>query len=174
MRARFRSARRLNRLVKAAPRLRRMRIRDIPTMLHASILIAFVEVCVRRYPPAKVGRLLGCPIDTTPVDPQAARMRNSDLPSHTVRQLRCARRVAEVWPFSEGPCLRSALVGGRLIRRHAPVVRIGIDPSSDELAAHAWLEIDGRPLEAVHHYLAFQERDSSERSGRTRGRDVSA
>ena len=121
------------------------------------MMIVVVEVAIRWRSPAAVGRLLGCPIATSAVESTARRVRDEELPERTVRQLRCARRVANAWPFSVGPCLRQALVGGHLIRRHQPVVRLGVDPSSPTFAAHAWLEIDGRPLENIDRYLVFEE-----------------
>ncbi len=32
-----------------------------------------------------------------------------------------------------------------------------MDPSARNLAAHAWLEVDGRPLESIGRYLVFQD-----------------
>lgn len=126
-------------------------------MVHASLVIVVVEAGIRWRSPATVGHRLGCPIATTAVEPGARPFSDDELPEDTVRRLRSARRIAKLWPFSSGPCLRQALVGGHLIRRHQPVVRIGINPSGQHLAGHAWLEIDGRPLENIDRYLVFQE-----------------
>ena len=55
------------------------------------------------------------------------------LPESAQRSLRAARRVARRWPFSTGPCLRRALVGGHLIRGRRPAIRIrgGVGQRSD-------------------------------------------
>ena len=78
------------------------------------------------------------------------------LPALARRQLRGARRVTDVWPLSKGPCLRRSLVAGHLLRRYRPAVRIGVTGSGDDLVAHAWIEIDDRPLERVDAYRPFQ------------------
>ncbi len=140
-----------------AQRLARLQARDLPAMVHASVVIVVVEAGIRRQSPAVVGRRLGCPIATTAVEQGARPFSDDELSEATVRRLRSAQRIAKLWPFSSGPCLRQALVGGHLIRRHKPVVRIGINPSGQHLAGHAWLEIDGRPLENIDRYLVFQD-----------------
>jgi len=47
------------------------------------------------------------------------------------------------WP-AKGRCLRRSLVLGAMLRRHRPVLRIGVIRDQGGLLAHAWLEIDGR------------------------------
>ena len=54
-----------------------------------------------------------------------------------------------------------ALVGGHLLRQLHPAVRLGVAATGDELLAHAWLEIDGRPLEAVEHFARFERTPSA-------------
>ena len=73
----------------------------------------------------------------------------------TRRRVSCAAPAASPtsWPFSHGPCLRRALVGGHLLRDLDPAVRLGVTGTGDELLAHAWLEIDGRPLEPSSSYV---------------------
>jgi len=48
-------------------------------------------------------------------------------------------------------------VAGHLLRTHEPSVRVGVAKSeNDLLVAHAWLEIDGQPLEVVSGYVPFE------------------
>ena len=58
-----------------------------------------------------------------------------------------ARQAAEVvmrnWP-ARRPCLRRALVLGRLLEHHGPLLRLGAAPTKGGFFAHAWLEINGR------------------------------
>ena len=76
---------------------------------------------------------------------------------------RAARdRVADAWPFSRGPCLRRTLVLGHLLREHDPALRLGVAGAGDDLNAHAWLEIDGQPLEDVTSFALFQHAPTTE------------
>jgi hypothetical protein len=60
------------------------------------------------------------------------------------RRLRIIEIVADRWPFGEGPCLRQALVAGRVLRRLHPRLSLGVARRpSRGLVAHAWLELDG-------------------------------
>lgn len=49
-------------------------------------------------------------------------------------------------------CLRRAMVLGVILRRHNPVLRLGVRRGEESFTAHAWLEIDGRQIEAAHGY----------------------
>ncbi len=71
------------------------------------------------------------------------------------RRIAVIRAVARRWPLGPGPCLRSALVEGRALRRRQPVLRLGVagGRSGGPLVAHAWVEVDGRPLEAQAGFL---------------------
>lgn len=60
------------------------------------------------------------------------------------RRLRIVGVVAERWPFGGGPCLRRALVTGRVLRRLHPRLFLGVARApSGGFCAHAWLELDG-------------------------------
>jgi hypothetical protein len=52
-------------------------------------------------------------------------------------------------------------VGGHLLRELGPSVRLGVARAGDELLAHAWLEIGGRPLESVEHFARFERQGAS-------------
>ncbi len=139
------------------PRLRRVPPREIPTTLRVAVLIVIVEVLVRTVPLPRLSRLLGVPLDLRPHVGSVEPLPLASLPDRARRRLRCTRRVADVWPFSHGPCLRRALIGGHLVRELQPSVRLGITATGDELLAHAWLEIGGRPLESVEHFQRFEQ-----------------
>jgi hypothetical protein len=47
-------------------------------------------------------------------------------------------------------------VAGHLLRRHDPAVRIGTIGAGDAIVAHAWIEIENRPLETIGEYRAFE------------------
>jgi hypothetical protein len=127
------------------------------TTIHAVAVLGFVEGVIRWVALPRLSRMLGVRLDWSPRHGDADPMRLGELPPRARRQIRCANRVADIWPFSKGPCLRRSLVAGRLLRRYDPAIRIGIGGSGDQLVAHAWLEINGRPLESIEAYEPFSE-----------------
>jgi Transglutaminase-like superfamily len=149
------------RFVRRMPRLRRLPPREILTTLRVAVVIVVVEVLIRWVSLPRLSRLLGVPVDLRPRQDQREQLPLGELPDRARRQLRCTRRVADAWPFSHGPCLRRALVGGHLLREFKPSVRLGVAATGDELLAHAWLEIDGRPLEAVDRFARFERTPSA-------------
>jgi hypothetical protein len=144
------------RFLRRVPRLRELPPKEILTTLRVAVVIVVVEVLVRIVPLPRLSRLLGVEVDLGPRTGTGEQLPLRELPERARRQLRCTRRVADAWPFSQGPCLRRALVGGHLLRRLRPSVRLGLTGTGDQLLAHAWLEIDGRPLETVDHFVRFE------------------
>ncbi len=130
--------------------------RDLFTTLHAVAVLVVVELLIRWVPLPRLSRMLGVGVNLQPGRADAERMRVDELPARARRQLGYTWKVADAWPFSRGPCLRRALVGGHLIRDLHPAVRLGVAGVGDTLMAHAWLEIDDRPLETVTDYRLFQ------------------
>jgi hypothetical protein len=131
-------------------------LRVLGTTVRVVVVLATVEVLIRWVTLPRLSRLLGVRLDWSPPRSEAERVRLRELPPRARRQVRCTHRVADIWPFSKGPCLRRALVAGHLLRRHAPAIRVGVAGTGEELHAHAWLEIDGRPLESVTEFSVFQ------------------
>ncbi len=129
--------------------------RDSLTTLRVLLTIAFVEVLIRTVKLQRLSQLLGCPLDVTPRAGNSSRLTLRELPPTPRRQVLCTRRVAAVWPFSKGPCLRESLVAGHLLRRMRPTLRIGLVGGQGEFYTHAWLELGGRPLEDLANYAAF-------------------
>ena len=144
------------RVVRRAVRALRLPPRELLTTLHATAVLVVVELLIRWVPLPRLSRMLGVEVTVEPARSDAAQLPVDELPTRARRRLRCTRRVADAWPFSRGPCLRRALVGGHLIRHLHPAVRLGVAGAGDTLLAHAWLEIDGRPLEPVAQFKAFQ------------------
>jgi len=129
--------------------------RSIATTFRVAALMSVVEVMVRRVPLPRVASVLRVRLDLHPAPPSEGPVDVAALPPVAQRQIACTNRVADVWPFSDGPCLRRTLVAGRLLRRHDPAIRIGLRGADTDMVAHAWLEIDGKPLEDVSDVGAF-------------------
>lgn len=100
--------------------------------------LAVVEIGVRVAPLDRLAARVGAPL--------AAGAGVSDTVSLAVtrqeaQRLRVLQRVMPRWPFCEGPCLRQALVAGRILRRHHPRLRLGVAVEGSGVVAHAWLEV---------------------------------
>ena len=146
----------VRRLARRASRVLRLPRRDLLTALHAAAVLVVVELLIRWVPLPRLSRMLGVRVNLEPARADVVQLRVDELPARARRQLGFTWKVADAWPFSRGPCLRRALVGGHLIRDLHPAVRLGVAGVGDTLMAHAWLEIDDRPLEPVTDYRLFQ------------------
>lgn len=144
------------RLARRALRALRLPPREILTTLRVLMVLVVVELLIRWVPLPRLSRMLGVRVQLQAALPGIEQLPLDELPPQARRQLRCTWKVADVWPFSRGPCLRRALVGGHLLRDLDPAVRLGVAGSGDTLLAHAWLEIDDRPLESVIAFNPFQ------------------
>ena len=135
----------------------RLSPRELLTTLHATVVLAIVELSIRWVPLPRLSRILGVRVNLAPARDHVVPLPLTALSPRARRQVSCTRRVADAWPFSRGPCLRRSLVAGHLLRRHDPTLRLGVGGAGDTLFAHAWIEIDDRPLEDVSGLGVFQE-----------------
>src|SRR6478735_8743820 len=142
--------------VRRARRLLRTPPRDLLTAAHVVMVIAAVEALIRWVPLPRLSELFGVRLNLAPVGAPAEQLPLSALSPRARRQVRCTRRVADVWPFAAGPCLRRSLVVGHLLRDQHPALRLGVAANGDEVLAHAWVEIDDRPLEGITGFGVFQ------------------
>lgn len=130
-------------------RRRASRLPYLPTVL---LYMAIVELAVRPVPLPRLSRIMGVPLDST--HEQASG--HQDPPNLTrwqMGQLRALLPLARRWPFSDGPCLRQALVAGHILRRHHPVLRLGVATENEEVLAHAWVEVGGVLVGETKGYL---------------------
>ena len=119
--------------------------------------MALVEFMVRRLPLPRVASILRVRLDLRPTSHPELPVDVASLPTVAQRQIVCTNRVADVWPFSDGPCLRRTLVAGRRLRQCDPSIRTGVRGAATDMVAHAWLEIGGQPLEDVSDIGAFAD-----------------
>jgi len=135
----------------------RSRLRALATCLRVLVLLLIVELMIRWVPLPRLARLLGVRLDLSPATNPGALAAPLALTPKARRQLRCCWRVAALWPFSSGPCLRRSLVAAHLLRTDGAAVRLGFPNEPGARIAHAWIEIDGRPLEDVSRYQRFEQ-----------------
>jgi hypothetical protein len=71
------------------------------------------------------------------------------------RWLKNLRRVVARWPF-DATCLRRSLVTGWVLRRHSPLLVIGVRKSDTGVESHAWIRIAGIDLdETAPQYVTY-------------------
>ena len=124
--------------------------------LQAAILLPFTALGLRLFGLMNVyaglGRLAGHPGQAPPAD-EVARVR---------RARRVIRYLGQNGPY-RGNCLSRSLILWWLLRRQGieSDLRIGVQNEAGRFQAHAWVEYQGRPLNAsqqVHQrYVAFEQ-----------------
>jgi hypothetical protein len=149
----------LARLRERIRRVHRLPPRELLSSLHALGVLVVVELLIRKVRLTKLTRLLGVRLDLTPSSP--ATPKPIELSETSLRQLRATARVVDVWPFCEGPCLRQSLVAAHMLRDRGAAVRLGLTGAGDQVGAHAWVEIDGMPLEDVRHFAVLHSTPTS-------------
>ena len=145
--------------------------RDRWLTLQALVALLFVEATIRWMRIPKVARALGVqltaesPAGLAPQHPEPETMVATGLPippqaqvapfaravagqlAHSEKEaLRATLRIVRRWPFGTGPCLRESLVLGHLLRSRRPILCFGVARRGPRLLAHAWVEVDGRPV----------------------------
>lgn len=120
-------------------------VADWREIVVASLVAVVVEVGVRTRPLPDLARHLGVPLSTDPLPPATTPARAS---ARTVHQVRLVGRVMRHWPGGD-TCLRHCLVLGSRLRRHDPVLRVGVARFDGVVKAHAWLDLDGRVLDPI-------------------------
>lgn len=130
--------------------------RSLTWALRREYVIVFVlgcasELALRLLPLRQTAKLFRVSFDSS-----AARAESSPpidvLPTWAVDRVRAVRYVMRHWPV-DGVCLRDSLVAGHRLRALHPKLKLGVARSESGVAAHAWLEVDGRSLDPSYlHY----------------------
>lgn len=162
------------RLVSLARSLARLTVVDKVVVAQLLAWLAVVEVAVRLVPLPMLAARLGVPVLAL-AGPDAALLpggEGSSLPMDgnwvvlgPLERRRAQLLVALVrrWPWGGGPCLRQSLVLGHVLRRHHPVLRLGVARRGEDVMGHAWVEIGGHSLDPGHDFLPFQRAPAGER-----------
>lgn len=108
-----------------------------------------VEMSIRRKPLGELCRTSGIELQEQagPRGPSPTQLR---LSPQDVLTLLTVRRIYKRWPFGRGSCLRECLVDGRLLRYRNPTLCIGVRRVPSGFDMHAWLDLDGAPLDPDH------------------------
>lgn len=143
--------------------------------LHALTVLLYVEATIRWTRLPRLSRTLGIalqPQASTSGDhppnvgestgPLVASMEPApdvDLPEPVARARQSIDRLMRIWPLGAGPCLRESLVLGHLIRDRSPLLRLGVARHGYRMRAHAWIEVDGRPVNDPQGFVGFNAPD---------------
>jgi len=150
------STRRVGQLARRAANLP---VTELLTTMYAAFVLLVVELLIRWVPLTRLSRILGVPVDLSPASARSlSNQPEIELSPRSRMRLRSTNRVVDRWPFCKGPCLRRALITGHLLRAQRPAIRLGTAGTGSTLRAHAWVEIDGRPLEDVAGYTVLRIR----------------
>jgi hypothetical protein len=125
--------------------IRGLGVADLTRTAAAVLLALVVEVGLKTLTLPRLSGLLGVPLETG-AQRQVEVADPVVVPHWARRRLAATRRALKHWPFGDS-CLRLALVGGFLVRRLDPALRIGVAKHEGEIKAHAWLEIGGLSLD---------------------------
>ena len=150
----------LRRLRQRVGRVHRLPLRELLATLHALGVLVVVELLIRNVRLPRLARLLGVRLDLTPVHPAPGAV-SLDLSPTSRRQLRATARVVDVWPFCHGPCLRQSLVAAHLLATRVRRSASASPAPAIELQAHAWVEVDGHPLEDVGEFAVLHSTPAS-------------
>ncbi|HEX3002842.1 MAG TPA: lasso peptide biosynthesis B2 protein [Angustibacter sp.] len=121
--------------------------REWPLLVEVTVVALVVEVGLRLSRLPTLARRLGVPLAAEPADAPARRAIRLD--ARAQREWRAVGRVMRHWRGDTGTCLRTALVGGFVLRRLGPRLRLGVAKVDGRVQAHAWLEIGDRTLDPV-------------------------
>jgi hypothetical protein len=116
----------------------------------AALVALIVEIGLRVTTLPTLARVVSVPLvmdDTTSASLSGGEaMDLCNLPRVSIERAQAARAVVRRWPFGDS-CLRRALVIGHVLRLHQPRLEVGVRRERGIVSAHAWLIIDGRPLD---------------------------
>jgi hypothetical protein len=122
-------------------------LREVPATLAALAVAVAMEIGLRVLRLPRLSRLMGAPLADDSVMTEPNQMAGP-MSEGTRRRLDAVDRVMRHWPFGD-TCLRHSLVTGHRLRALHPLLRVGVAKIDGVVKAHAWLEIDGRPLDPL-------------------------
>lgn len=105
------------------------------------IMAGVAEVVVRLVSLPKLASFLGIRVNA----PETTMIAEEGRISRAQERAVSVDRVYRRWP-RKGACLRRSLVLSWRLKDLDPVLMIGVARRNGEVRAHAWVEVDGRPV----------------------------
>ena len=112
-------------------------------IVYVTMLAAVAEIAVRLVPVRRLASVTG--ISMEGLTPDTSSLQATLSSEQIARRTEAVQRVYRVWP-RDGSCLRESFVLGFRLRHSRPVLKLGVAKENEEVVAHAWIEIDGRPV----------------------------
>lgn len=108
------------------------------------VLLASAEISLRVADLPRVARWFGASLEFTDARP-SLEIEALNLSPSERRRLAVLDRVAQRWPLGpRGTCLRHSLSAAYVVRSRRPRLRLSVGRREPgDLAAHAWIEVDG-------------------------------
>jgi len=115
-------------------------------VVRTTAVVVVAEIGLRTTDIARLADLMRVPLATQMADiPTIAPLDRSRLTSGEERLQWATGWTLDRWVY-DGTCLRRALVSGFFLRRHHPVLRLGLIGEGQN--AHAWVEAEGMSFDA--------------------------
>jgi hypothetical protein len=116
-------------------------------VIKAAFVVAGIEIGLATTDVGTLARRLQVPLTADLADPPpVTEVDISALPTAEQRSYSAVEWVLDRWPF-RGTCLRRSLATGFFLRRHHPILRLGL--IDDGRTAHAWVEAGGMVFNSV-------------------------
>ncbi len=123
--------------------------------LRLILLAVVLELAVRVVPIGALAKWLRVKTKWTPDQPKG---RRAEMTPAEILRVRRTVQLMRRWPFADGACLRQALMVSVILRRHHPVLCLGVKSSASPTLAHAWVEMDGGTIGNPGDYVPFTQR----------------
>jgi hypothetical protein len=129
------------------------------------LLLASAEISLRVADLPRVARWFGATLEFTDAAPVLAVDALPLSPSER-RRLAVLDRVAKRWPLApQGACLRHSLSAAHVVRSRGPRLRLSVGRRErGDIAAHAWIEIDGTAVTDPGEFEPLSRRTTSGRA----------
>jgi Transglutaminase-like superfamily len=126
------------------------------------LLLASAELSLRIADLRRAARWFGATLEFTDAPPGLA-VETLGLSPSERRRLAVLNRVAQRWPLGpQGACLRHALSAAYVVRSRAPRLRLSVGKRErGEIAAHAWVEVDGTAVTDPGDFPPLARRSAS-------------
>ncbi len=125
---------------------RRMPARSRWTTVQVTLVFVALEVGLKTIRVARLARWMQVPLATDQSPPPLTGEEDlTGLSASEHRAYEAVRWVLSRWLY-DGTCLRRALALGFVLRRHHPVLRLGMTDDAGPVA-HAWIEVGGRAFD---------------------------
>jgi hypothetical protein len=115
----------------------------------AFVTACAVEIGLRTLDLRRLACRAGVALDLAPSAPSSPMTDELRLDDVDRARVRAVLIVMRRWPWgARGPCLRQALVAGRMLRHRHPRLALGAGRDERGAFAHAWLVMDGVALDS--------------------------